>query len=459
MLLDAAATMIVAVSPDEQRVLVSSQYPASDLELVTIGGPTTTLAAASPGVWGGFSPDGRSILFTRPLQSSYEWHLARADGTGARLLTVKSDYNQFAGRWLYYEDENSPTIAFYRLLPPDGEPQLLATFDPPHAFPSGSFSAVTSPDGESVAYCHSPSAGAENCFLLAAGSTRPVTLPGAARVWSPDGRWLLSGFCEMVDLSGSVREVCDPQVESAGVSPDGKTLAIVSLGSTWPPSQSSVHIRLHSVATGTDVMLPTPPFDGGVYRPAFFFQFTPDGSRVIAFLGASAFSAPVAGGPWTQIVSDGPPIPHRGEVYVSLDSRIIAVPSESLGLVESINGAPPATIGAFFGVAFEPPGGLGKALFISEYQDAAVLANANGSGDPLQLPRIGECNWVDRAALCLRWSSGKPNQLVVVTDEGQQLSVTSHDTSNWRTTGQLTAHRLFYVSYSGGLCVMDYRKP
>jgi hypothetical protein len=130
--------------------------------------------------------------------------------------------------------------------------------------------------------------------------------------------------------------------------------------------------------------------------------------------------------------------------------------------VISVDGAPPRTVGAagqFFGASFEPSGGLSKAFFIGPYGGHATLANADGSGPWLQLPHVGECGWVGRTALCLRWASGEPNQAIVITDEGQQLATGTHDTSNWPTTAQLTAHRLFCISEVGGLYVLEYRTP
>ena len=88
-----------------------------------------------------------------------------------------------------------------------------------------------------------------------------------------------------------------------------------------------------------------------------------------------------------------------------------------------------------------------------------AFANADGSGGRLELPRVGDCNWVERTALCLRWESGQPNQVVVLTDEGHQFSVTTHDTSFWPATAQLTRHRLFYIAHEGGLYVVEHRRP
>jgi hypothetical protein len=172
-------------------VLVAHQYPPADVELVTIGEPTRPLVSNLPYVSARLSPDGRSIVFTQPhleepySETPYALSLARGDGTGAGLLAAKSGYSTFAGPWFYYDDESGPSISLYRLLPPDGNPEMLATFDPPHAYPSGSFSASNSPDGKSVAYCHSPAPTVSDCFLLSPMTATPVPLPGPVPISRP----------------------------------------------------------------------------------------------------------------------------------------------------------------------------------------------------------------------------------------------------------------------------------
>ena len=234
------------------------------------------------------------------------------------------------------------------------------------------------------------------------------------------------------------------------MSRDGSMLALLGMHD---------EIHLYSLATGKDTVVPMPPFTDASYRPSYFLCFTPDGSRLIAFLGQSAFTMPVAGGSWTEIVSDNPPAPHRGNVEVSPDSRIVAAWSDSQGLKMSIDGAPARVVfdSSVIGVGFEPAGGLGKAFFYRAYDNEPLtIANADCS-DARDLPPMN-CEWKGRTALCLRWSN-TPYQTILLSDEGQQLSVLTHDTSNYGTTAQLTQHRLFYIGAAGGLYVLEYRKP
>jgi hypothetical protein len=136
-----------------------------------------------------------------------------------------------------------------------------------------------------------------------------------------------------------------PFASVTAVSADGAMLATLTTGRVWPPTESTVGIHLYSVSTATTTLLPAPgPFDGSVYRSSFSLKFTPDASRLIALLGESAFSTPVAGGRWTQIVNDSPPTPHRGLVEFSGDSRIIGAQWPSQGFVVSVDGAPPRIV-------------------------------------------------------------------------------------------------------------------
>src|SRR6266446_4206822 len=207
-LLDSDVISIAGVSADEQRLLVSRTYPPSDMELVTVGTPAVTLTSGTPYTSARFSPDGRSILLLQPsaIQDDPTLTLIRGDGTAARQLTSASRWAGFAGRWLYYDDESGADEVLYRLLPPDGDPQVIASFPPPHAFPGASLDYSTSPDGESVLYCHSPSGGVENCFLTSPVSAS-LPVPGWVRLWAPDGRWVISGGCTLIDATGASRQV------------------------------------------------------------------------------------------------------------------------------------------------------------------------------------------------------------------------------------------------------------
>jgi hypothetical protein len=477
-LLEPGATIILGVSPDGTRVLVSHQplrWPPDDLSLVTAGQRSQTLVAHGA-YYAGFSPDGRTLWFdTAKGQQPDDLNLARADGSNARQLTSRTYFFTFAGKWLYYSDEAGSDVSFYRLAPPDGTPELLATFPPPH-ISWGPLSAWPSPDGESVVYCHTRVLApvASECFLRAAGRETPLQLPAGIEIspyWAPDGSWFTISPCALVDLAGTVRKVCDDAtVAGTSMSPDGKLLGIASNLGPWPGTQQSLRFHIYTIATATDLALPAPGlFDLTIYRPAFGLSFTPDGSRLIATLGASSFGASTSGGDWTTISKDEIPAPQRGNVVVSPDSRVIADASDSLGVVESIDGGPSRAVGPP-GITFpsgtstpifEPLGGLDKALFVAPrtYGGETWIANADGSAGWLRLPDADGCEWSVRTALCAKIRPDPltvvSNDLTVATDDGKKVETVAYNVEHWL----VTRRKLFYVPSAGGLYVLDVPQP
>jgi hypothetical protein len=147
---------------------------------------------------------------------------------------------------------------------------------------------------------------------------------------------------------------------------------------------------------------------------------------------------------------------HPVTVDISADSRVIADGSPA-ALVVSIEGAAArgmqspdgASIG---GVAFEPAGGLTKAIYFGR---GKWLTNADGSGDWLAL--TGDyCWWAGRYAICATLSASSSSAtFVATTDDGQQVVTVAHDVVRSTVAGQ----SFFYIPKSGGLYVVDLPPP
>jgi len=473
-LLEADARWIQSISADGKRVLVSptgQPYPQG-LSLVTRGEPTQVLVANGRPVEAYFTRDGLSVLFLIGGSGEVRGRvlgLARADGTGVRKLAERTSFFHPAGRWLYYTDETDAGFSFYRIEPPEGRPELLDAYSGPYNTYQAVW-ATTSPNGESIAYCIESSS--FDCYLRPAGSAIALKLPErpypsgspASRMsWAPDGSWLLLGPCQIVDMRGTTRRLCDAslRVSSFALSPDASLLATLVGTST----ERDLDVHLIATADGTDVVLPRPgPADPQVYRPRYEIGFTPDGSRVIAIIGYASFSASVGGGPWTTISSDHGPTSMSAPDWLAIspDSRVIADQSVD-GLVESIDGAAPRAIrspdGRVTGPGFEPAGGLDKAIFFA-LSENAWLANADGSGDWVKLAGSikGDptwCEWVDRTAVCFLGHSDPlaiySSDVVAVTDDGEQRVILAHDTIRHA----LSNNSLYFVRNDGGLYVVD----
>ena len=457
-LLEACANGIDAVSPDGSRVLVA-RTPTYDQGLVLIsrGGDKTILAPQYAEAWGSFSPDSRSLVFAKGNPGGYDstLTLARADGSRQRQLSSRTQYYAFGGPWLYYIDESDAGFSFYRLEPPDGAAELIAAFPGPFD-KYGPLRGYFSPDGASIAYCIEASP--PDCYLLSAGSKTPLKLPNNVSSfpqWAPDGSWLLMGPCQVVDLTGTVRKICDTPRWPFALSPDGRIVAAFDENST----RKDVH--LITTSSGTDTILPQPgPVDENVFRPRYQIGFTPDSSRVIAIIAHASFSSPTGGGSWTTLSGDHGAASPSESVWpaISPDSRIIVDYSETLGeMVESIDGASPRPVLSpqgkpVVGPIFEPAGGLDKAIYSD--REGAWLANADGTGDWVRLANEG-CGWTGRIAIC---ATGHPDlltryslDLVAVTDDGKQIVPLARNVITYQVVGR----SLFYVASSGGLYVVD----
>jgi hypothetical protein len=378
-LLEPGAKTIFDVSPDEQRVLVSHaairdavgadcmRTSCGDLALVTLGGPTQPLPG--PAMWAFSTPDSRSIVFGMG-DCTETVYIARADGSGSRLLTSKGSY-RLQGPWLYYEDYGDTVVSLYRLRHPDGAAELVVSFPSPQRPPDSyiwfpSFPAWPSPDGETVAWCtpaSSPSS--PECYLLPAGSSTKVKLPGLPVEWARDGSWLRTYLCTVVDRAGNILQ--DAQICNFIGASAGRTTFFSrdrALAALPERNGNLVEVHVYTVASGAEVVLP------GLPGP-LELSFAPDGSRVIA-VGrefpddrSSLWTAPVAGGDWTLVSDD---MTYFG-FNTSPDSHIVAAASRSLGVVLSIDGRAPFAVSDPAGKVlvvppmFEPPGGRAKAIF------------------------------------------------------------------------------------------------
>src|SRR5262249_32494033 len=318
-LLDPSATAIRAVSPDAKRVLVSATRDPylQGLSLVTRGEPTKVLVADGTYAVGFFTSDGKAIVFTAGNTGEARGpalQLARADGNGVQLLAARNSFYLAAGRWLYYTDESDTGFTLNRLMPPDGAPEVLATHSGAYNV-YGAVHAISSPDGESIAYCRDSVP--LDCHLRAVGSPSSVDLPDSPMRWAPDGSFLLTWACNMVDISGAARQLCDAPPSLISLSPDG----------SWIATRTTSGYHLIATSSGEDRLLPAPgPVDMNVFRPRSEIGFTPDSSRVIAILSHASFSIPTAGGSWTEISSDhgARGMSESDWPDVSPDSRIIA---------------------------------------------------------------------------------------------------------------------------------------
>jgi len=454
--IDGAGREVLAISSDERLVLFSrkpNQFKpgTGDLFVTERGGATTQIEA--DGVWyGDFTSDGTSIVYRTFAHDAIE--LVRTDGTGRRQLSSGGTF-AIAGRWVYFTDLVDGQTELWRVLPPDGTPELISNGP-------GSVDFAISRDGEMVSVSLAYGPAPRTYSLIPAGSSKPIPLAGPAE-FSPDGNWFLSA-CDLYDRTGRVvRHICD-NLGGAAFSEDATKLAIVDDAAT----------RVITLASMAESRLPRPP--GGLDR------LTPDGSCAIARAGGTtvdSFGLYVActdGGDWMPLSNDVysprflPDIPFG--LAISPDSRVIATSSLSQGVVASIEGGPARVMTKdgksllFAPPIFEPAGGHDRAIFYERSaapdQPRQAIGNADGSGNWIELPpQPGVLRWTGHSVLTWTRRGSDPSIVIfgdhpglydvfVTTDDGAMTAAPLVTNVTPAFFDESPTHPALYFARAGG---------
>jgi dipeptidyl aminopeptidase/acylaminoacyl peptidase len=140
-----------------------------------------TSLAADQLVVGGWSPDGRTLVFDAAIGGNSDVYTVALDGGRPRQLTSEPSVDGIAswsgdGRWIYFASTRAGVIPDIWRVSPDGGPALRITRN-------GGFDAKESPDGRYVFFCDRPP-GAEGAARLmripVAGGPEQLVLE---RVW------------------------------------------------------------------------------------------------------------------------------------------------------------------------------------------------------------------------------------------------------------------------------------
>ncbi|HYV66896.1 MAG TPA: hypothetical protein VE964_11685 [Myxococcales bacterium] len=409
-MLDAAAVRLMAVSPDGQTLLVSHQISGrglnggdGDMVLVTTGAPPRTLVADTDVQWVQFSPDGRTFAFVRAPYERIQFANA-ADGSVIDGVTVPNGccIQPFYGRFIYWTALVGGRWRALRIVPPDGQPEVLA---------SGAAPAPATPDVAVV-----PSAGGEAYFTSDGSGIARLALPHASAVvpksvlpitFSPDQSWAISSFGVLYDPQARPHSVA--QVSAPYPAPP-----VFSSDSSHVTLQADDGVRVIDLASLSIAILPAPaPLPPGAV-PSAALGLTADGSRVIATTWPFRQPATVewansAGGAWEVLSTD---VAERNVETATgpastPDGRVIAANSLHLGPVLSVDGRAPMAVtmdgGSLLAATpiFEPAGGRNRAVFCASNDYAHgrvfVMGNADGSGDWTPMPHSGSYpQWMGR---------------------------------------------------------------
>ena len=138
------------LSPDGALLAISCStptLPGSRIYIVPSTGGSPRLVTERPGAyWHSWSPDGKTLFFTRPLQGSFNIYSISIDGHGEAPLTTGTGTNDDPdvspdGRYVYFNSDRSGSMEIWRMHLDGSSPEQI-TFDDfvnwtPHPSPDG----------------------------------------------------------------------------------------------------------------------------------------------------------------------------------------------------------------------------------------------------------------------------------------------------------------------------------
>ncbi len=176
---------------------------------VPIGGGTPRVVTEHPGSWfHSWSPDGKTILFTRPDHSSLNIYAIPDDGGEEHALTTGTgvsddpDYSP-DGKYIYFNSDRGGSMQIWRMRADGSSPEQMTHED------WVNWTAHPSPDGKSIVF-----------ISYEKGTTgHPTNKPVALRVMSLEDR-SIHVLTRLIGGGGTMNV--------PNWSPDGKRLAFVS---------------------------------------------------------------------------------------------------------------------------------------------------------------------------------------------------------------------------------------
>jgi Tol biopolymer transport system component len=139
---------MTCTTPDHpgRRVYI---VPAAGAIVPATGGAPRVVTANPDSYFHSWSPDGKTILFTRPSHGTLNIFAISPDGGAETALTTGagvSDDPDFSadGQWIYFNSDRAGGMQIWRMKP-DGSAPEQVTFDEKH-----NWTAHPSPDGKSI---------------------------------------------------------------------------------------------------------------------------------------------------------------------------------------------------------------------------------------------------------------------------------------------------------------------
>jgi TolB protein len=196
------------LSPDGKWLAISCsmpERPESHVYIVPSNGGTPRLVTEHPNsYWHSWSPDGKTVVFTRPDHGSLNIYAISADGGEEVALTSGHGVNDdpdYApdGRYIYFNSDRSGTMQIWRMRPDGSEPEQV-TFDElanwtPHISPDGKSMVFLSyekgvtghpADKDVLLRVMSMDTGKIGVLVKIVGGSGTINVPS----WAPDGHHL-----------------------------------------------------------------------------------------------------------------------------------------------------------------------------------------------------------------------------------------------------------------------------
>ena len=200
------------LSPDGKLLAISCATPGkpeSRVYIVPITGGTPRLVTEHPySYWHSWSPDGKTIIFTRPDHGSGNIFAISVDGGEEYALTTGTGISDDPdcspdGRYIYFNSDRGGSMQIWRMHPDGSQPEQITHDDYVNWTPH------VSPDGKSLVF-----------ISYEKGTTgHPANQPIALRILSLDDR-NIHGLFRLIGGSGTMNV--------PSWSPDSKSLAFVS---------------------------------------------------------------------------------------------------------------------------------------------------------------------------------------------------------------------------------------
>jgi len=120
------------------------------------GGVPTRITPRTPSYMHGWSPDGKTLVYTAQRDDEFDIYAAAADGSGTerRLTTAKGldDGPEYSpdGKWIYFNSVRSGSMQIWRMQPDGSNPEQVTNDGWNNWFPH------VSPDGQSIAFISFP---------------------------------------------------------------------------------------------------------------------------------------------------------------------------------------------------------------------------------------------------------------------------------------------------------------